>query len=184
MRAARVTRVVATADLERWRAAEREFDWPDEPAERVREILKRVVSLARPARQRRRGGARRGDLGRGQRTGARAADRQARPDARCAAVGVRTGGLPGQRGPGARGGRRGRIPGAAGGSAAAPGGPRRCGRAAVRTRDRAGLDGLPGAQGGPQLPEGPPGRRHPFRGRRALPPDRDHAAALAAPRKT
>ena len=38
------TRVVAIADLERWRAAEREFDWPDEPAERVREILRRVVS--------------------------------------------------------------------------------------------------------------------------------------------
>jgi len=39
-----VTRVVATADLERWQAAERDFAWPDEPAERVREILRRVVS--------------------------------------------------------------------------------------------------------------------------------------------
>ena len=39
-----LTRVVATADLERWRAAERDFDWPEEPVERVREILRRVVS--------------------------------------------------------------------------------------------------------------------------------------------
>ncbi len=39
-----LTRVIATADLERWRAAERDFEWPDEPAERVREILKRVVT--------------------------------------------------------------------------------------------------------------------------------------------
>lgn len=38
------TRVVATADLERWRAAEQDFDWPSEPVERVREILRRVVS--------------------------------------------------------------------------------------------------------------------------------------------
>lgn len=37
-------RVLATADLERWEADERDFDWPDEPTERVREILKRVVS--------------------------------------------------------------------------------------------------------------------------------------------
>jgi spoIIIJ-associated protein len=37
-------RVLATANLERWEADERDFDWPDEPAERVREILKRVVS--------------------------------------------------------------------------------------------------------------------------------------------
>ena len=37
-------RVVATADLERWKAAEQEFDWPAEPVERVREILRRVVS--------------------------------------------------------------------------------------------------------------------------------------------
>jgi spoIIIJ-associated protein len=39
-----VTRVVATADLELWRAAESDFEWPDEPIERVREILRRVVS--------------------------------------------------------------------------------------------------------------------------------------------
>ena len=38
-----VTRVAATADLARWRAAEDEFAWPAEPAERVREILRRVV---------------------------------------------------------------------------------------------------------------------------------------------
>lgn len=37
-------RVAATADLEAWRAAEREFTWPDEPAERMRETLKRVVA--------------------------------------------------------------------------------------------------------------------------------------------
>jgi spoIIIJ-associated protein len=37
-------RVVATADLARWQEAERAFNWPPEPAERVREILKRVVS--------------------------------------------------------------------------------------------------------------------------------------------
>ncbi len=39
-----VIRVVATADVDGWEAAEREFEWPDEPTERVREILKRVVS--------------------------------------------------------------------------------------------------------------------------------------------
>lgn len=39
-----LVRVVATADLSRWRAAEEEFDWPEEPVERVREILRRVVS--------------------------------------------------------------------------------------------------------------------------------------------
>jgi spoIIIJ-associated protein len=39
-----LTRVAAIADLDRWRAAEQEFDWPDDPAERVREILRRVVS--------------------------------------------------------------------------------------------------------------------------------------------
>jgi spoIIIJ-associated protein len=38
------TRVVATADLERWRSAEQQFEWPAEPAERVREILRRVVA--------------------------------------------------------------------------------------------------------------------------------------------
>jgi spoIIIJ-associated protein len=39
-----VVRVIATADVARWQDAERDFEWPDEPAERVREILKRVVS--------------------------------------------------------------------------------------------------------------------------------------------
>jgi spoIIIJ-associated protein len=39
-----LTRVVATADLDLWRAAESDFEWPDEPIERVREILRRVVS--------------------------------------------------------------------------------------------------------------------------------------------
>jgi len=38
------TRVVARADLSAWREAEREFDWPDEPAERVRELLRRVTA--------------------------------------------------------------------------------------------------------------------------------------------
>ena len=97
---------------------------------------------------------------------------------------VRAGGVPGQRGPGARGGGRGRLPGAPGGGAAPAGGPRRGGRAALRARDRARRDGLAGAEGGPQLSEGPPRRGHAFGGRRALPPDRDHPAAAAAPRKT
>jgi spoIIIJ-associated protein len=35
-------RVSATADLSAWEAAEREFEWPEEPAERVREVLRRV----------------------------------------------------------------------------------------------------------------------------------------------
>jgi spoIIIJ-associated protein len=39
-----LTRVVGIADLDRWRSAERDFEWPDDPAERVREILKRTVS--------------------------------------------------------------------------------------------------------------------------------------------
>ena len=37
-------RVVATADLERWRDSEREFKWPAEPTERVREVVKRVMA--------------------------------------------------------------------------------------------------------------------------------------------
>ena len=37
-------RVVASADLDAFRDAERDFAWPDEPAERVREILKRIVA--------------------------------------------------------------------------------------------------------------------------------------------
>ena len=39
-----LTRVVAIADLTRWRAAEQDFAWPDDPHERVREILRRVVA--------------------------------------------------------------------------------------------------------------------------------------------
>ena len=37
-------RVAARADAEAWRAAEREFAWPDEAAERVREIVRRTIS--------------------------------------------------------------------------------------------------------------------------------------------
>jgi spoIIIJ-associated protein len=37
-------RVVATADVDRWEAAEQDFEWPAEPVERVREILRRVVA--------------------------------------------------------------------------------------------------------------------------------------------
>jgi spoIIIJ-associated protein len=36
--------VIASADLDLWRDSEREFRWPEEPTERVREILKRVVA--------------------------------------------------------------------------------------------------------------------------------------------
>jgi spoIIIJ-associated protein len=36
--------VVASADIDRWRAAEEDFEWPEEPVERVREILRRVVA--------------------------------------------------------------------------------------------------------------------------------------------
>ena len=37
-------RVAATADLAAWRSAEQQFDWPSEPTERVREILRRVTA--------------------------------------------------------------------------------------------------------------------------------------------
>jgi spoIIIJ-associated protein len=37
-------RVSANADIDAWRADEREFSWPDEPAERVREIVRRTIS--------------------------------------------------------------------------------------------------------------------------------------------
>jgi spoIIIJ-associated protein len=37
-------RVAATADLGKWRESEREFSWPDEPTERVREVLKRLIA--------------------------------------------------------------------------------------------------------------------------------------------
>jgi spoIIIJ-associated protein len=35
-------RVSATADLSAWEASEREFEWPEEPVERVRELLRRI----------------------------------------------------------------------------------------------------------------------------------------------
>ena len=37
-------RVAATADLGAWRESEQEFHWPDEPTERVREVLKRLIA--------------------------------------------------------------------------------------------------------------------------------------------
>ena len=37
-------RVSASADVDAWRADEREFSWPDEPGERVREIVRRTIS--------------------------------------------------------------------------------------------------------------------------------------------
>jgi spoIIIJ-associated protein len=37
-------RVEASADLEGWRATESEFQWPAEPTERVRELLKRLIA--------------------------------------------------------------------------------------------------------------------------------------------
>jgi spoIIIJ-associated protein len=37
-------RVVAVADLTAWKTAEREFEWPGDPAERVREILRRIAA--------------------------------------------------------------------------------------------------------------------------------------------
>ena len=37
-------RVAATPDLSAWREAEARFDWPDEPAERVRELLRRIAA--------------------------------------------------------------------------------------------------------------------------------------------
>jgi spoIIIJ-associated protein len=36
--------VAAVADLSRWRESEREFHWPAEPTERVREILRRLIA--------------------------------------------------------------------------------------------------------------------------------------------
>jgi spoIIIJ-associated protein len=38
------TRVVAVADLSAWEAVKGQFDWPDEPADRVREILRRIAA--------------------------------------------------------------------------------------------------------------------------------------------
>jgi spoIIIJ-associated protein len=37
-------RVAAHADLAGWRKAEREFQWPDDPTERVREVLRRLIA--------------------------------------------------------------------------------------------------------------------------------------------
>jgi len=37
-------RVSAIADVAAWQESEREFHWPDEPAERVREVLKRLIA--------------------------------------------------------------------------------------------------------------------------------------------
>lgn len=37
-------RVAATADVDAWRTAEKDFTWPDEPRERVREIVRRTIS--------------------------------------------------------------------------------------------------------------------------------------------
>jgi spoIIIJ-associated protein len=37
-------RVAAQADLSAWRAAEEEFAWPEEPAERVRAIVRRTIA--------------------------------------------------------------------------------------------------------------------------------------------
>jgi spoIIIJ-associated protein len=39
-----VVRVVAVADLEAWRVAEENFEWPDEPAERARELVRRTLA--------------------------------------------------------------------------------------------------------------------------------------------
>jgi spoIIIJ-associated protein len=37
-------RVAASANVGAWREAEKEFSWPDEPAERVRDIVRRTIS--------------------------------------------------------------------------------------------------------------------------------------------
>jgi spoIIIJ-associated protein len=37
-------KVAAIADLSAWQQSEREFEWPDEPGERVREILRRIAA--------------------------------------------------------------------------------------------------------------------------------------------
>jgi spoIIIJ-associated protein len=37
-------KVRATADTSAWEASEREFEWPEEPAERVREVLRRICT--------------------------------------------------------------------------------------------------------------------------------------------
>ena len=40
-----LTRVAGVADLEAWRAAERDFEWPAEPVERVRHLLGELLGL-------------------------------------------------------------------------------------------------------------------------------------------
>jgi spoIIIJ-associated protein len=37
-------RVVAIADLQAWKSAERDFEWPAEPSERARELLRRIAA--------------------------------------------------------------------------------------------------------------------------------------------
>jgi spoIIIJ-associated protein len=37
-------RVVAIADLQAWQSAEEEFEWPEEPSERARELLRRIMA--------------------------------------------------------------------------------------------------------------------------------------------
>jgi spoIIIJ-associated protein len=37
-------RVCATADVSAWEQSQKEFEWPDEPAERVREMLRRIAA--------------------------------------------------------------------------------------------------------------------------------------------
>jgi spoIIIJ-associated protein len=37
-------KVVAVADLSAWERSKQEFDWPEDPAERVREILRRITA--------------------------------------------------------------------------------------------------------------------------------------------
>ena len=37
-------RVAASADVGAWRTSEREFSWPDEPTERVRDIVRRTIA--------------------------------------------------------------------------------------------------------------------------------------------
>jgi spoIIIJ-associated protein len=39
-----IVRVRATADVSAWEASEREFEWPEEPAERVRKVLRRICA--------------------------------------------------------------------------------------------------------------------------------------------
>src|SRR2546427_4342751 len=38
-------RVAASADVGAWRETEREFSWPEEPAERVRDIVRRTIAF-------------------------------------------------------------------------------------------------------------------------------------------